>query len=215
MEESPLEHIIGKDICGEVICPMASVVDMLIMCLVSKKSRQIFKLHLASIQKFVLYAVVSCKGCGHLDWLHWCRLDLIQSPCCVDKNIIEVSVGDNMYVDCLIQSLPIQSICFTGIEDDGNIFVLIDLKDNTTPNWGGAHIDTKSNQLAIQISFTKNVHGLHYQYEDGGIYWASRFHHAMICDSEKMDRNALLKPLMGQYQYESPLYEYYEKYGSE
>ena len=180
-EGTLLERCIGGDV-WTIIFPMLSIVDMLIMCLVSKEMRQFFKSCLSSVGKSILYAEVRCRGCGNLSWFHFCKRGIntrsLGGPCKMDGDVF--SRSGNIYTH---ESLPLSGLSLIDIEDSvesGGVSVMITLREATSPNWGSGHT-IGCNRFLLRIPFDINQKNtMSYRYEDK-LYQANRFLHAMIC----------------------------------
>ena len=167
-----LDTYIREDV-WTIILPLLSLVDILVMCHVSKKKREIFKEFLRD--GFVLHGMVACRNCGHLDWSHFCDRASKWSPCMTGREIsaIENKRG-NIYA---LDIEPILALNCRGIEK-GVVHVIVTLKNLIPPNWGRGHTIGVF-ELELFINSTNDRNRVYYSY-DGELFEANRFIDAKI-----------------------------------
>lgn len=157
------------------LVPMLSAIDMLRMCLTSRKNLYYFKTQLSSIKKLVLYGIVQCEV--------W------REPT-DDTFHIE---RDGRKVPCKIQSFPIQYMHLDSLDRDGKEVescITIGLKDFVEPN---IYFSYKVDELTMILSSGDSSNGVYHEYKDDErLHYSCLFVCVVVCEPSLCDRKELL-----------------------
>ena len=177
-ESTILEKCINSGDAWTAVETFLSVLDMMVMFLISTSMRDFFKFRLAKRSgAYYFYFLEACKPCGSRNWLHNCLRSNPLGGGCVNG----VRVKDNQTKKIYKH----RAIIITGInhfyvdEESGEARISILLKEAFNSNWGrGVTMSISRYILTINLKTLKMVTSFVYE---GEVHNSNGILHGTIC----------------------------------
>lgn len=180
-EESLLSKCIEEDVWS-IILPLFSVIDLLVMCLLTKEYRTFFKSCLADMKNLVLSAMENCKECGSQLWCHRCPSIF----CLTDVKVLMICDEPRIQV-----SYPIHSLSIIGV--GRTVLIEMKMREPIYMDWYGEPTFLRDEFLVrVLLHYNDYEHeesavNMYYKYGDG-LLEAYRFHYPSIQSLKLVER---------------------------
>lgn len=188
-ETSLLRQCVANDV-WEVIEENFTMIDMLVLCWVSRDMRLFAMERLQCLGDFLYCALLACKPCGSRSFSHFCvpRMPSFGGYCAKEVKCI-TTPGVSKYTQTYRTSaIPLQLVTLCDVDETSrSATILCVMKDSICYNWGSSHtLEDNLVYLVVPLGKLETETSNSFYAADDAFHLANGIYNAALCRKDEL-----------------------------